>query len=813
MKTLKYSFLLFFIITVNAQEMSTISGFVRDDATGEPISYANVFLSETSIGSATNVDGYFVITYVPPGSYQLLASMIGFEIHKEDVNIAENENIRINIRLRQAVLEGAEVTVTAERQKFEQEIESSKISLNLREINTVPGFIEADVFRTLQMLPGVQSGSDFSSALYVRGSTPDQNLIMLDGITVYNPYHFGGIFSTFNTDAIKEADFHAGGFPARYGGRMGAILNVINREGNTEKITGSGNISLISSKVLIEGPIPERNGIKGSWLFSGRRTYIDKIIDLFSRGRAEFPYHFYDYQIKTNIDLGPDHRLTYSRFYGDDILRFSASDRTSDIDGGTTESEYGVDWPWGNHTNGLTWRWIISPNIVAKTFLASSRYRYDFDFYFDNKETYIDNDSTIHNDFAFDIVYKDIIKDRTLETEIIWKANDRHTITGGFQRKDINFDLSNEYIITTLDTTFTSKPLDMKNRTRELAAYVQDKWDVTDKIKFQGGLRFAHYNLHNKVYVEPRIGMKYNIANDMSFKMNWGRYHQFLITANDPDENFRLIDLWMGLPEDKPASVSDHAILGFEYFSPKNILYRVETYYKDFNHLLSLKQGDVYEENEGEVQSTPFNEFWDTDAYAYGLELLVKKTSGKFKGWVGYTLAKTFYYTPPNGWYAPNHDRVHTLNVVTTVELPNWVSDNLEMNAAITGSSGNPYTPIIGRANDWEQEIRGGRANYPGAPSEMNWFSSNKYLVDKKNSDRYPSYFRLDIGITRKNRRLFKWRYDSYIQIINVTNHENALSYLHRTRTDQSTGNRGVVERAPLNMFPFMIFTGMQFDF
>ena len=167
MKSLKYILSLFFIITINAQEMSTISGFVRDDATGEPISYANVFLSETSIGSATNVDGYFVITYVPPGSYQLLASMIGFEIHKEDVNIAENENIRINIRLRQAVLEGAEVTVTAERQKFEQEIESSKISLNLREINTVPGFIEADVFRTLQMLPGVQSGSDFSSALYV----------------------------------------------------------------------------------------------------------------------------------------------------------------------------------------------------------------------------------------------------------------------------------------------------------------------------------------------------------------------------------------------------------------------------------------------------------------------------------------------------------------------------------------------------------------------------------------------------------------------------------------------------------------------
>ena len=783
--------------------MSTISGFVRDDATGEPISYANVFLAETSLGSATNVDGYFVITNVPFGSYQLLASMIGFKIHKQDVNIEDNVNIRINIRLTQAVLEGEEVTVTAERQKFEQSIESSQISLDLREINTVPGFIEADVFRALQMLPGVQSGGDFSSALYVRGSTPDQNLIMLDGITVYNPYHLGGIFSTFNTDAIKEADFHAGGFPARYGGRMGAILNVINREGNTEKITGSGNISLVTGKALIEGPLPNWKGIKGSWLLSGRRTYFDKFINLITRGEGEFPYYFYDYQIKTNIDLNVDHRLTYTRFYGDDILDISVSDQSSDDFVGSIESKYGVKWPWGNHTNGLTWRWIVSPNLVAKTFLASSRYRYDFVFYFDNKETFMDNDSTFRNDTAFDVGYHDSIKDFTLETEIIWKPNDKHTVAGGFQRKNIKFDLSMEYRITTLDTTFSMKPLDLFNQTRELAAYVQDKWDISDKIKFQGGLRFVHYNLHNKVYLEPRIGMKYNVSNNMSFKINWGRYHQFLITANDPDENFRLVDLWMGLPKDKPASVSEHAILGFEYFSPDNILYRVETYYKDFDHLLSLKAGDVYADNENELESTPINEFWDTDAYAYGLELLIKKTSGKFRGWLGYTYAKTFYYTPPNGWFAPNHDRTHTLNLVTTVELPDWVSDNLEMNSSITASSGNPFTPIIGRANTWEQDIR----------PDINWRSSDKYLVDKKNSDRYPYYFRLDLGIKRKNRRLFKWKYDSYIQLINVTSHENALSYLHRTRIDQSSGNRGAVERAPLNMFPFMIFTGMQFEF
>ncbi|MBT3797216.1 MAG: TonB-dependent receptor [Candidatus Marinimicrobia bacterium] len=812
-KLFKNIFSIFFILAINAQQTSTISGFVRDNATGEPLSYVNVFvvIGDSYKGSATNQDGYYVISNLFPGKYNVNASIIGYKMTTNKVTLASDEKLRLDFRLNVSALEGQEVNVSAERIKFQQSIESSQISLDLREINTVPGFIEADVFRTLQMLPGVQSGGDFSSALYVRGSTPDQNLIMLDGITIYNPYHLGGIFSTFNTDAIKEADFHAGGFPARYGGRMGAILNVINREGNTEKITGSGNISLVTGKALIEGPLPKWKGIKGSWLLSGRRTYFDQFINLVTGTKGQFPYFFYDYQFKTNIDINQNHRLTYTRFYGDDILRFSSSDQSSNNIGGTSKNTYGVDWPWGNHTNGLTWRWIVSPSVVAKTFLSSSRYRYDFDFYFDTKETYIDNDSTFQNNLAFDVVYKDIIKDRTLETEIIWKANDKHTVTSGFQIKNINFELVNKFIITTLDTTFTEKPLDMRNKTRELAAYIQDKWSVTNNLKLQGGLRLAHYNLHDTLYVEPRIGMKYNFSSDMSFKINWGRYHQFLITANDPDENFRLIDLWLGVPEDKPASVSDHTILGFEYFSPDDILFRVETYYKGFDNLLSLKQEDVYTENEDDVQTTTMNEFWDTDAYAYGLELLAKKTSGKIKGWIGYTYAKTFNYTPPNGWYAPNHDRTHTLNIVSTIELPKWASDNLEMSASLTASSGNPYTPIKGRSYDWNQELNGARDEDQAI--NLEWKLSNKYLVDEKNSDRYPPYFRFDLGLTRKNRRLFKWKYDSYFQIINITNHKNALSYTYRTNTDQSVGNRGVVERAAINTFPFMIFTGVQFEF
>ena len=242
----------------------SISGFIRDDASGEPIAYANLFLVGTSHGTTTNEDGYFVLSEIAPGSYKLNVTMIGYQAVLHELVLTEAQNSRVDIRLIEDILQTEGVTVEASYSELKKSVQSSQIKLDMKEINSAPAFIEADVMRTLQMLPGVQTANDFSSALYIRGSTPDQNLILLDGITVYNPSHLGGIFSTFNTDAINDARFQAGGFPVRYGGRMGATLNIVNREGNTEKISGSGNISLISSKGLLEGPIPTIGPVKGS---------------------------------------------------------------------------------------------------------------------------------------------------------------------------------------------------------------------------------------------------------------------------------------------------------------------------------------------------------------------------------------------------------------------------------------------------------------------------------------------------------------------------------------------------------------------
>jgi len=403
-------------VTAQSTITRSVNGFVRDDSSGEPIPYANVFLAGTRHGTTTNEDGYFVLSEIAPGSYKLNVTMMGYRAVLRELTLAEAQNSRVDIRLIEDILQTEGVTVEASYSELKKSVQSSHIKLDIEEINSAPAFIEADVMRTLQMLPGVQAANDFSSALYVRGSTPDQNLILLDGITVYNPSHLGGIFSTFNTDAINDAKFQAGGFPVRYGGRMGATLNIVNREGNTEKISGSGNISLISSKGLLEGPIPAVGPVKGAWMISARRTYLDQLVERFSS--LEFPYHFYDYQIKTNLEIGPNHRLTYSRFYGRDVLDFSYSERNT-IQNRVERSVSTLDWPWGNRTNGLTWRWIIAPRLIAKTFLSTSDYRFEFDFEDETTEQLTSSGSAVINREKVNFEVKDNIDDRSVDSELL----------------------------------------------------------------------------------------------------------------------------------------------------------------------------------------------------------------------------------------------------------------------------------------------------------------------------------------------------------------------------------------------------------
>ncbi len=821
----------------------TISGFVKDSTNSESLSFVNVFVQGTTRGAATNRDGYYVITGVPRDTVTVVASIIGYKLARQAVDLRERPSARLDFRLVPAVLMGEEVTITAQRQRFRQSVEVSTVTLDTRDIQVAPAFVEADVFRTLQLLPGVQSVSDYSSAMYVRGSTPDQNLILLDGITVYSPFHLGGIFSTFNTDAIKEAEFIAGGFSAKYGGRMGSVLEIINRDGNAEEFSGKVNISLISSKALLEGPLPKIGPVKGSWMVAGRRTYFDTIInggiwvykqlhpELDIPEGAKFPYYFYDVQGKVNLDIGNRHRLILSTFRGRDILyvaeEYSHTWDNEYVDPAWPVKEeyqnhFSLDWSWGNTTNSLTWRWIPTPKIISKLYLATSRFRYGIGVEEGSRHERVwSNDSTSVTGYLYKMDLYDLVEDKTVRGELTWLPSERHTVVAGTEQKWLHFNLGwlleQSMTADTVTQTRTDTMIWIQHQPMEQAYYLEDKWQLSSLLIVKGGLRVSRYSLHDTYNLEPRLGGKFFIQSDWALTAAWGRYYQYLTTANPSDENLRIIDLWLPAPPDKPAPYSEHFIAGLEHLTYNNTLFKAETYYKTFENLLYLKEGYLFfqdPEDSGQL-SEAFSEFYSAKGRAWGLELLVKKNAGRVRGWLGYTLANTRWWTEPLGWYAPNYDRAHTLNLVA-----DWqISKQWHFSTAFSLATGNPYTPVIARYQPFRWSPMRGIQGMD--PINADWTTM---LVGEKNSVRYPVYRRLDIGLVRRK----PWRKggykEFYIQVMNVTNHLNVFQYFYRNKTEYvevRDPDGGIyrelkdlgIERLAIPMFPFFPTFGVRYEF
>ncbi|MCK4579166.1 MAG: TonB-dependent receptor, partial [Candidatus Marinimicrobia bacterium] len=615
-RTIVSRFLLHLLVcltTIANAQNGVINGFVRNQATNESLAYVNIFIKDGLIGAITDRDGYYVLSGVPRDDLTLVASLIGYGMAEVQLNLTETRSVRHDFVLAPQSLKGQEITVTAERQRFREKVEVSAVTLDPRQIQVAPAFVEADIFRTIQYLPGVQSISDYSSALYVRGSTPDQNLILLDGITIYNPFHFGGVFSTFNTDAIKQADFIAGGFPANYGGRMGAVLEITNRDGNANEFAGKANISLISSKLLLEGPLPKMGPVKGTYMLSGRRTYFDALFNgiAYLAGATkdpnfvEFPYYFYDLNGKASLDMGTMHRVVLSHFVGDDVIHVDVDNSSiweDDYSGvnapirSTYTSESYLDWRWGNRATSASWRWIITPKLVSRLYAAQSTFRYTVHLEESNTSRWVYADNpTDFNKSEFGFQLYDRVRDRTIRLGLTYLPNDRHTVLTGIERKYYDFGTGWDFWshFEDPDTSLAMRDtiLSISYEPFEEAAYIQDQWRLGSRFVLQPGVRFSRYSLHKGWNVEPRMSGKFFIQSNVALTGAWGEYYQYLTTANPSDEQLRLIDLWLPVPPDQPAPHSVHHIAGIEYLSDNNLLVKVEIYNKSLDNLLYLKHG------------------------------------------------------------------------------------------------------------------------------------------------------------------------------------------------------------------------------
>ena len=711
----------FIIISILKAQTSIISGFVSDSSSGEALIGANVFLRETGQGMATDVNGYYIIQDIVPGNYTLMVSYIGFDMYKQKTRLSDGESKKVNINLVEQVVQLTEIEVTAEKLQRRNNIQPSKINLSPRMMKAAPALAEPDLFRTIQALPGVLTTSEFSTGLVIRGGNTDQNLIMLDGITVYNPSHLGGVFSNFIVDGVKEAELIKGAYNAEYGGRLSAVLNVISREGNKNEFKGKVNLSLLSAQTTLEGPF-----YKGAWVLSGRRTYFDLILPkVLPDNIADNipPYYFYDIQSHIFSDISAKDRISLSYYSGIDNIIFDT---------------FGLAGRWGNNTVSAHYRRVFNERLVGNFLIANSQFFTRFG---------LGGSGGLVSDNGID--------DRTLSGDFSWFKSSESTLKFGAQLKKLGFEYTNKF----QDST----QFKIKASPVELASYVKMKYKHNNLFIIEPGIRINYYNVYpDSLYPDLRLGLKYLLTDDRYINFSVGNYHQFISTFQD-DFNPSILDNWIAADTSVSPGKSMQVVLGYEEYIKNMYKIQVEGYYKDLKNLLTYEEKRSTTDAQVSDESLA-NIVTPADGYAYGLELFGQKMSGKLSGWVAYTYSVSrkimnSIYADGEQEYYTNWDRTHAFSVLGNYQF----NKKWETNWRFALQSGQAYTPIMGYYVE----------KFPESPYEL-----FRTIPGTRNSGRYEPYSRLDIGAVY-HAKIGKTNVDFFFQIINTLNRSNTFRKIY----------------------------------
>ena len=711
----------FIIISILKAQTSIISGFVSDSSSGEALIGANVFLYETRQGMATDINGYYIIQDIVPGNYTIMVSYIGFDMYKQKTRLSDDESKKVNINLVEQVVQLTEIEVTAEKLQRRNNIQPSKINLSPRMMKAAPALAEPDLFRTIQALPGVLTTSEFSTGLVIRGGNTDQNLIMLDGITVYNPSHLGGVFSNFIVDGVKEAELIKGAYNAEYGGRLSAVLNVISREGNKNKFKGKVNLSLLSAQTTLEGPF-----YKGAWVLSGRRTYFDLVLPKVLPDNINVnipPYYFYDIQSHVFSDITSKDRISLSYYSGIDDLLFDT---------------FGLDGQWGNNTVSGHYRRVFSERLVGNILIANSRFFTEFGLGGDNG-----------------LVSYNEIDDKTLSADFSWFKSSNSTVKFGAQLKKLGFEYTNKF----QDST----QFQIKTEPLEFAQYIKLKYKSNNLFIIEPGLRLNLYDVYpDSLFPDLRLGLKYIITDNRYLNFSVGNYHQFISTFQD-DFNPSILDNWIAADTSVSPGKSMQVVLGYEEYIKNMYKIQVEGYYKDLKNLLTYEEKRSTSDAPVSDESLA-NIVTPADGYAYGFELFGQKMSGKLSGWVAYTYSVSrkimnSIYADGEQEYYTNWDRTHAFSVLGNYQF----NTKWETNWRFALQSGQAYTPIMGY---YVQK-------FPESPEEL-----FRTIPGTRNSGRYEPYSRLDIGVVY-HAKIGKTNVDFFFQIINTLNRSNTFTKIY----------------------------------
>jgi len=704
----------------------TISGFVYDNSNGEALPGANIFIENTYWGSSTNVSGYYVIPNIPVGEYVLIGDYLGYKTFRQLIKIGSDENKKLNLSLELEPLEIETIVVSADSERTVEKLfrkPISKIQLSAQQIRQVPQIAEADLLRSLQTLPGIQSVSDFSSGLYVRGGTPDQNLYLLDGTDVYNPEHAFGLFSTFNTDAIKQVEISKGGFGAEYGGRLSSVVDITNLDGNREEFEGTTSISFLSAKTTLQMPVGDFGSISGSF----RRTYFDQTI---ARFIDDIPnYYYYDGNLKAFFELNKNNKLTFSGYWGRDYLDLVFNPKASE--------ETGFQYDWGNRTGSIRWTRVFTSKLFSNFWLTGSRFASDLNF------------EEFH------------LKEKNLITDVSFKGNLEYHYSHQVSTK---FGFEHKILHGLYRQTSSEGNIDIDLRPRHSVFYVQGNWRPTPLWDFQAGLRYNYFKSDELFHhLAPRFSVKYRLTDKSNFKLSAGKYHQYLHRI----PRFIAAAIWSTSNKyQKPAS-AQHYILGYQQEIADDYELEIEGFYKTYHNIYEFNQNvgaeieaTSYTESGDPIYATTKGVYNRGDGHSTGFEMMLRKDVGRLTGWIGYTYSRTYFTLDginQGRAFAPRHDRTSTINLVGNYHFKKFKGEwLLGMNCIYT--SGQPFTePGSGYLI----------ASSPAAP-ERHIF----YAPTRINNIRFPAYARLDVSLTYTKKFRY-WSIAPYLQIYNIGQRKN----------------------------------------
>lgn len=764
---LSVSLLLFFSLSfraARAQASFTLSGTVRDAENGEPLVGVTVSITALQLGGTTNEDGFYSFS-VPAGPHTVQYSYIGYQ--PIELQISLRQNLKKNVEMPVKSEQLAEVVIEAG--SIQEKLRSSQMSLERltsRDARLLPAlFGEVDMLKVLQLKPGVQSGGEGSSGLYVRGGGPDQNLFLLDEATVYNASHLFGFFSIFNADAVRSVDLYKGGFPAQFGGRLSSVVDVKLKDGNNKKFGASGGLGLIASRLTLEGPLKKE---KASFVLSGRRTYLD----LFTRGlnklHADDPdynpipdYYFYDFNGKANVTLGPKDQLFLSGYLGRDIFGFR-------------NSGFNFDFKWGNQVGTARWNHVFNSRLFANTSLSASSYQYN-----------------ISNDLdAFRFYLSSDIRDLNLKSDVEYMPGKDHHYKFGFQATSHTFGVGRLKAGT--DDNTVNFHAGKTFRALEMGLYAGDEYTPSPNLTLTYGLRLSGFNSDTFFGgLEPRLALRYAFDETLSLKASYTRMLQYIHLVANSGASLPT-DIWYPSNRTVRPQRSQQVALGLSKALGKSrYLLTNEVYYKWMRRQIDFRDGAQLFANDNLN-----DEFLFGQGESYGNEFYLEKQKGRTTGWVGYTLSWTyrqFDQINEGRWFPTRYDRRHDVSLVLLHKL--W--PRLQGTATWVYGTGNAFSVPVGRI--FVQSQPGVREAY--VP-----------LYTERNAYRMGPYHRLDLGLVY-NLRPKRGAGDLTLSIYNVYNRRNPYFVYFEQIKDQEKGITTGFKGKQVSLFPIIPAITYNFKF